>query len=99
MKRKRNPKRTDRENPVWTTETFSRSRKAREVLLEIFDKQAAAKMHKPRGRPKTGNARTSISRVCRRIPWLALESYRARLANPFGRGAEKGSLRGLPLSH
>ena len=61
MKRKRNPERADRENPVWTKETFSRARLAREVLPEIFGKQAAAKMLKPRGRPKTGNARTSIS--------------------------------------
>ena len=61
MKRKRNPERADRENPIWTKETFSRARKAREVLPEIFGKQAAAKMLKPRGRPKTGNARTSIS--------------------------------------
>ena len=30
MKRKRNPERADRENPVWTKETFSRARKARE---------------------------------------------------------------------
>ena len=50
MKRKRNPERADRENPVWTKETFARARKAREVLPEIFGKQTAAKMLKPRGR-------------------------------------------------
>lgn len=61
MKRKRNPERSDRENPVWTKETFARARKAREVLPEIFGKQAAAKMLKPRGRPKSVNARTPIS--------------------------------------
>jgi uncharacterized protein (DUF4415 family) len=61
MKRKRNPERADRENPLWTKETFSRARQAREVLPEIFGKQAAAKMLKARGRSKTGNARTSIS--------------------------------------
>jgi uncharacterized protein (DUF4415 family) len=61
MKRKRNPEGEDRENPAWTKATFSHARKARDVLPEIFGKQAAAKMLKPRGRPKTGNARTSIS--------------------------------------
>lgn len=61
MKRKRNSERADRENPVWTKETFARARKAREVLPEIFGKQTAAKMLKPRGRPKSGNARMSIS--------------------------------------
>jgi uncharacterized protein (DUF4415 family) len=60
MKRKRNPEQADRENPIWTKENL-RARNAREVLPEIFGKQAAAKMLKPRGRPKTGNARTSIS--------------------------------------
>ena len=63
MKRKRNSERADRENPVWTKETFSRARQAREVLPEIFGKQAAAKMLKPRGRP--------FRCACRRIPWLA----------------------------
>src|SRR6266850_1642304 len=61
MKRKRNLERADRENPVWTKETFARARKAREVLPAIFGKQTADKMLKPRGRPKSGNARTSIS--------------------------------------
>ena len=61
MNRKLNPERADRENPVWTKETFARARKAREVLPEIFGRQASAKMLKPRGRPKSGNARTSIS--------------------------------------
>ena len=61
MKRKRNPAKADRENPTWTEETFERARKAQDVLPEIFGKSAAAKMLKPRGRPKSGKARTSIS--------------------------------------
>lgn len=61
MKHKRNPKRADRENPVWTKETFARARKARDVLPEIFGAPTSASMLKPRGRPKSGNARTSIS--------------------------------------
>jgi uncharacterized protein (DUF4415 family) len=74
MKRKRNPERADRENPVWTKETFLRARKAREVLPKIFGKQVAAKMLKPRGRPKTGNARTSISL---RLPQDTLARWKA----------------------
>ena len=63
MKRKRNAERADRDNPIWTKETFARARKAREVLPEIFGKQAAAKMLKPlanrRGRNvKEGRLRT-----------------------------------------
>jgi uncharacterized protein (DUF4415 family) len=61
MKRKRNLKRADRENPVWTKETFARARKARDVLPQILGATISAKMLKPRGRPKSGNARTSIS--------------------------------------
>ena len=61
MKSKRNPERADRENPAWTKETFGRARKARDVLPEIFGKSTSAKMLKPRGRPKSGKARTSIS--------------------------------------
>jgi uncharacterized protein (DUF4415 family) len=59
MKRKPNPQKADRENPAWTEETFARARKAREVLPEIFGAASAAKMLKPRGRPKSGRARTS----------------------------------------
>jgi uncharacterized protein (DUF4415 family) len=61
MKRKRSPARADRDNPVWTKETFARARKAGEVLPEILDATTAARMLKSRGRPKTGNARTLIS--------------------------------------
>jgi uncharacterized protein (DUF4415 family) len=61
MKRKRNAERADQENPAWTKETFGRARKARDVLPQIFGKATATKMLKPRGRPKSGKARTSIS--------------------------------------
>jgi uncharacterized protein (DUF4415 family) len=61
MKRMRNPARADRENPAWNEETFERARKAQDVLPEIFGKSTATKMLKPRGRPKSGKARTSIS--------------------------------------
>src|ERR1700677_1919138 len=74
MKRKPNPQKADRENPAWTKETFARARKAREVLPEIFGAASAAKMLKPRGRPKSGRARTSISL---RLPPETLARWKA----------------------
>src|SRR5882757_7248962 len=62
------------ENPVWTKETFARARKARDVLPEIFGAASAAKMLKPRGRPKSGKARTSISL---RLPPETLARWKA----------------------
>jgi uncharacterized protein (DUF4415 family) len=74
MKHKRNPEKTDRDNPAWTKSTFARARKARDVLPEIFGASTAAKMLKPRGRPRTGNARTSISL---RLPPETLARWKA----------------------
>jgi uncharacterized protein (DUF4415 family) len=74
MKRKRNPERADRENPAWTEKTFARARKARDVLPEIFEAPTAARMLKPRGRPKSGNARASISL---RLPPETLARWKA----------------------
>jgi uncharacterized protein (DUF4415 family) len=74
MKRKRNPERADRENPAWTNETFARARRGREALPEIFGAATAAKMLKPRGRPKSGKARTSISL---RVPPETLARWKA----------------------
>jgi uncharacterized protein (DUF4415 family) len=74
MKRKPNPQKVDRENPAWTKETFARARKARDVLPEIFSPKTAAKMLKSRGRPKSGNARTSISL---RLPPETLARWKA----------------------
>jgi uncharacterized protein (DUF4415 family) len=74
MKRKRNPERADRENLAWTEKTFARARKARDVLPEIFDAQTAAHIFRPRGRPKSGNARASISL---RLPPETLARWKA----------------------
>ena len=74
MKRKAKPERTDRENPAWTKSTFARARPARKVLPELFDAKTAAKMLKPRGRPKSGSARTSISL---RLPPATLARWKA----------------------
>jgi uncharacterized protein (DUF4415 family) len=74
MKRKRTPEKASRDNPAWTKETFARARRAQEVLPEIFSATAAAEMLKPRGRPKSGNARTSISL---RLPPETLARWKA----------------------
>jgi uncharacterized protein (DUF4415 family) len=74
MKRKPNSEKTDRENPPWTKETSSRARRAREIFPKLFGETAAKKMLKPRGRPKTGNARVSISL---RLPPATLARWKA----------------------
>ena len=61
MKRKPSVKRAVRENPEWTKATFAKARPAAEVLPEIFGERIAKQLLKPRGRPKSGNARTAIS--------------------------------------
>lgn len=61
MKRKTSTKRRVTENPEWTQAIFAKARPAAEALPEIFGAGVARKMLKPRGRPKTGTARTAIS--------------------------------------
>ncbi len=61
MKRKRSSTAADRDNPEWTNTTFARARPAREALPGILGEKAARTMLKPRGRPKSGSARTPIS--------------------------------------
>ncbi len=74
MKRKRRAELTDGNNPIWTEETFARARKARDVLPELFRPATSARMLKPRGRPKTGHARTLISL---RLPPETLARWKA----------------------
>ena len=74
MKRKPNTEKTSRENPTWKKETFNRARPGREVLPKLFGVTAAKQMLKPRGRPKTGNARVSISL---RLPPKTLARWKA----------------------
>lgn len=61
MKRKPRATRATRENPEWTNATFERARPARDTLPELVGDTAAARLLKPRGRPKSGNARLAIS--------------------------------------
>ncbi len=74
MKHKRKPERADRDSPAWTKETFARARKAREVLPTVFGAATAARMLKPRGRPKSGNGRILISL---RLPPETLARWKA----------------------
>lgn len=74
MKRKSNPEKADRENPVWDKATFARARPASKVLPTLLGAAAAEKMLKPRGRPKSGNARTLISL---RLPPATLARWKA----------------------
>jgi len=61
MKRKTTKSRKGVENPGWTKATFAKAKPASEVLPELFGAAAARRLLKPRGRPKSGTARTSIS--------------------------------------
>lgn len=71
---KNKPTQIDRDNPAWTKNTFERARNAHVVLPEIFDSKTAARLLKPRGRPKTGNARKVISL---RLPPETLARWKA----------------------
>lgn len=61
MKRKTIKERKIAENPEWKRATFAKAKPASEVLPELFGTPAARRLLKPRGRPKSGTARTSIS--------------------------------------
>jgi uncharacterized protein (DUF4415 family) len=61
MKRKPRATRTTRENPEWTDTTFGRARPARAALPELVGDVAATRLLKPRGRPKSADARQAIS--------------------------------------
>lgn len=87
MKRaKPNPERAGRDNPVWTAETFKRARPARDVVPKLFGGVVAEEMLKPRGRPKTGNARVAISI---RLPPETLARWKATGSGWQTRMAEK----------
>ena len=51
----------DAENPEWTEEDFAKALPAREVLPQLFGAKIAAKMLKPRGRPRTAHPKERIN--------------------------------------
>ncbi len=60
-KKKPDPEKTDRTNPEWTKAQFARARPAKEVLPQILPKDVAARLLRPRGRPKTENPKRLVS--------------------------------------
>lgn len=85
-RKKRNPERASRENPVWTAETFKRARPAKTVLPKLFGGATAEEMLRPRGRPKSDNARVAISL---RLPPETLARWKATGPGWQTRMAEK----------
>lgn len=85
-RKKRNPERTSRENPVWTDETFKRACPAQEVLPKLFGSANAKEMLKPRGRPKSDNPRIAVSI---RLPAKTLAQWKATGPGWQTRMAEK----------
>ena len=71
---KLNAARADRDNPLWSDETFARAKPASQVLPELFGSKAAKAMLKPRGRPKSAETRTLISL---RLPPETLARWKA----------------------
>jgi uncharacterized protein (DUF4415 family) len=69
-----NPELLDDENPEWTAEDIARAKPAREVLPELFGKEAARDMLKPRGRPK---AAVTKERLTIRVDPEVLARWRA----------------------
>jgi len=74
MKKKSKPEQRARNDPEWTRVMLSKARPAREVLPEIFGARAAAGMLKPRGRPKSPDAKVAISL---RLPPETLARWKA----------------------
>lgn len=61
MKKQAKPEKTRSDNPEWTAAMIAEARPATEVLPKIFGARTAAKMLKPRGRPKSPEAKVAIS--------------------------------------
>jgi uncharacterized protein (DUF4415 family) len=74
MKRKANPELIDVENPEWTEEDFQHARPAAEMLPKILGPEVAAKILKPRGRPKAAATKTHVNI---RLDADVLEAFKA----------------------
>ena len=61
MKKQPGSEKAFRDNPEWTAEMIAKARPAKEVLPKVFGARAAAAMLKPRGRPKSAQAKVAIS--------------------------------------
>ncbi len=74
MKKRSSPRKSLRKNPEWTAKMIAEARPARDVLPRIFGARAAAAMLKPRGRPKSHDAKVAISL---RLPPETLARWKA----------------------
>lgn len=74
MKKVSRPKKAHRTNPEWTAAMVAEARPARYVLPKIFGARKAAAMLKPRGRPKSPDAKVAISL---RLPPETLARWKA----------------------
>ncbi|MEA3119574.1 MAG: hypothetical protein QOI13_2844 [Paraburkholderia sp.] len=63
------------DNPEWTEAEFARARPAEDVLPELFGDTVAAKMVKPRGRPKSPSRKVPLKL---RIDPDVVEAYKAQ---------------------
>jgi uncharacterized protein (DUF4415 family) len=63
------------DNPVWSKADFERARPATEVLPQLFGKEVAEAMLKPRGRPKSANPKTALKL---RIDPDVVEAYKSQ---------------------
>jgi len=61
MKRQPKSRRDSRANPEWTAAMIAKARPAKEVLPKIFGARTAARMLKPRGRPRSPDSKVAIS--------------------------------------
>ena len=74
MKKQSKTKKAHRKNPEWTAAMIANARPAKEVLPKIFGASIAAAMLKPRGRPKSSDAKIAISL---RLPSDTLARWKA----------------------
>ena len=61
MRKQSKPRKSRRVNPEWTAAMIAKARPAKEVLPKIFGARTAARMLKPRGRPKSPDSKVAIS--------------------------------------
>ena len=80
-------------NTGWTDTDFAQAKPAAEMLPDLVGSERAERLLRPRGRPKTGNARTLISL---RLPpdtlarWKATgPGWQTRMADLLGRAVRR----------
>lgn len=74
MNKQPNPELIDEDNPEWSEADFPRARPANEVLQEVFPRELADQMLKPRGRPK---AEVTKERITIRLSPEVVNAFRA----------------------